>query len=90
LTDTPVSTGDRDAEIWAFLESIISMGVQLLKPNTGKYMTHANGKNAPQAIEAYEKMLSTLANGRCTFERRQRFVSSFMETWMYYRITRHE
>jgi len=53
-------------------------------------MTHANGKNAPAAIEAYEEMLDSLAGGRCTFERGEKFVPSFCETWMYYRITRHE
>ena len=66
------------------------MGVSVLKPNTGKYMTHCNGLNAPEAIAAYERMIGTLAGGKCTFERGQKFVPSFYETWIYYRITRHE
>ncbi len=66
------------------------MGVEILVPNTGKYMTHCNGANVPESIAAYEAMLRTLARGRCTFERGSRFVPSFMETWMYYRIVRHE
>ncbi len=90
LTDTPVSTSDRSNDIWNFLESIISMGMTVLKANTGKYMTHCNGINVPQAIAAYEQMLGRMSGGRCTFERRQNFVPSFSETWMYYRITRHE
>ena len=90
LTDTPVSTTPRDNDLWDFLKTIISMGVQVLKPETGKYMTHCNGKNVPHSIAAYEEMLKGLADGKCTFTRSECFVPSFMETWMYYQIVRHE
>ena len=69
---------------------VLHHSVTLIKPNTGKYMTHCNGVNVPEAHKAYEEMLLSLAGGKCTFERFQRFVPSFTETWMYYRITRHE
>lgn len=90
LTDTPVSTSERDDDIWNFLKTIIGMGVQLLEPNKGKYLTHCNGKNVPHSIAAYEKMLGGLADGKCEFTRSECFVASFMETWMYYQITRKE
>ncbi len=64
------------------------MGVNLLKANTGRYLTHCNGKNVPEASAAYEKMLSALADGKCRFTRSECFVPSFMETWLYYQIWR--
>ena len=90
LTDTPVATTARDNDIWEFLRSIISMGVDCLKPVTGRYLTHCNGKNVPEAHTAYETMISSLAGGKCKFPRSECFVPSFMETWMYYQIWRTE
>ncbi len=78
---------DRDPSIWEFLHSIITLGLGLLKPESGKYMTHCNGLNATTSISAYEQMLTDI--GKCSFERSQRFVHSFHETWLFYRITRH-
>jgi hypothetical protein len=40
-----VSTGPRDSDVWQFLKTILDMAVMLLKPNTGKYMTHCTGLN---------------------------------------------
>ncbi|TRY68607.1 hypothetical protein TCAL_04573 [Tigriopus californicus] len=90
LTDTPVSTTPRDESVWAFLKMILDMGVNLLKPNTGKYLTHCNGICVPQSLEAYEKVLANLAGGSCTFTKTTRYVNSFYETWTYYQIIRNE
>ena len=90
LTDTPVATTARDNDIWDFLRSIILMGVDCLKPVSGRYLTHCNGKNVPEAHAAYEAMISSLAGGKCEFTRSECFVPSFMETWMYYQIWRTE
>ena len=90
LTDTPVSTTPRDNSIWEFLKMILEMGVALIKPNTGRYLTHCNGKNVPQSLEAYEKVLKKLAGGKCEFSKSFNFVPSFKETWTYYQIWRKE
>jgi len=90
LTDTPVSTGPRDADVWQFLKTILEMGVNLVKPNTGKYLTHCTGLNVQSAINDYEKVLKELAGGKCTFTQSTSFVNSFMETWVFYQIVRNE
>ena len=90
LTDTPVATTARDTLIWEFLRSIISMALDCLKPVTGRYLTHCNGKNETKAHAAYEAMISSLAGGKCKFTRTERFVPSFLDTWMYYQIWKTE
>jgi hypothetical protein len=87
LTDTPVSTGPRDSDVWQFLKTILEMGVNLLKPNTGKYMTHCTGLNVTDALVIYEKVLSELAGGKCSFTQSTSFVNSFMETWVFYQVS---
>lgn len=90
LTDTPVSTGPRDSDLWQFLKLIMEMAVLLIKPNTGKYMTHCTGINVQSALQDYEKVLGELAGGKCRFNQTTNFVNSFMETWVFYQITRVE
>ena len=90
LTDIPVTSSPRSKLLWEFLENIIVSSLRLLKPDQGKYMTHCNGKNSLSAIEAFEKMLDSLTidGEKLSFERRESFVPSFLETWMFYTITR--
>jgi spermine synthase len=88
LTDIPVTTSAGNKSLWDFLKSVVSQGVQLVRPGTGKYMTHCNGKNASAAVDAFEKMLSSLP--QCEFQRREDFVPSFVETWIFYRVSRRE
>ena len=76
--------------MWQFLKNILEMGVMLLKPNTGKYMTHCIGANATEALVSYEKVLAELAGGKCSYTQSKSFVSSFMETWVFYQIIRSE
>jgi hypothetical protein len=66
------------------------MAIKLVKPNTGKYLTHCTGKNVENGLEDYEKVLKQLAEGKCTFTRSENFVNSFMETWIFYQISRNE
>ena len=42
LTDVPISP-EPVGDMWDFLGSIMSMGTQLIKPGTGRYMTHVSG-----------------------------------------------
>lgn len=90
LTDTPVSTGPRDSDLWQFLGTILELGVGLLRPNSGRYLTHCNGINVPHSLTAYEKVLSELAGGKCKFTQTQSYVNSFMETWVFYQIFRRK
>ena len=39
LTDVPISKTPT-GEHWDFMKLIINLGTSLIKPNTGKYMTH--------------------------------------------------
>ena len=41
LTDVPISSSPR-GELWDFIHNIINLGTKLLKPGTGKYMTHVS------------------------------------------------
>ncbi len=90
LTDTPVSTKPRDSDVWKFLATILELGMSLLKPNTGRYLTHCNGINVPKSLAAYEAMLSGVAGGKCRFTKTTHYVTSFMETWVYYQIRKVE
>jgi len=90
LTDTPVSTQPRDEDTWIFLSTILELAVGVLTPKTGKYFTHCIGINAPTGIEAYEKVLSKIGNGKCKFTKTTNFVKSFVETWVFYQITKPE
>ena len=77
---------------YLFSESlpIIFANFAVLTPKTGKYFTHCIGINAPTGIEAYEKVLSKIGNGKCKFTKTTNFVKSFVETWVFYQITKPE
>lgn len=87
LTDTPVSTSPLEDNVWEFIRSIISMGMKLLRPKTGKYLTHANGKTLQEAIDAYERMVTGINGGQCQFRRWENYVPSFSDTWLFYELT---
>nr|ACO14894.1 Spermine synthase [Caligus clemensi] len=89
LTDCPISTSPSEEGTWNFLKLVLSLAIPLLKPEQGYYLTHCNGINATRALREYEKHLKTMHNGKCTFTSSKEFVSSFMETWVYYQIQRH-
>merc|ERR1712004_12765 len=88
LTDTPISTKPRDEDLWNFLSTILDLAMKVLKPVTGKYLTHCNGVNVPESIKAYENVLSKICGGKCSFTKTKCYVKSFFETWVFYQITR--
>ncbi|XP_076062239.1 spermine synthase [Oratosquilla oratoria] len=86
LTDVPISKSPR-GELWDFIRVIMNLGCQLLKPGTGKYMTHAIGIQCEGALQMFEEQLSKL-NTPVTFQRTNCYVPSFMENWCFYQATR--
>ena len=88
LTDTPISTKPRDEDLWNFLSTILDLAMKVLKPVTGRYLTHCNGVNVPESIKAYENVLSKICGGKCSFTKTKCYVKSFFETWVFYQISR--
>ena len=93
LTDVPVSSvsDESSRDTWNFLKYVLELSVKLIKPNTGKYLTHFNGKSVPNLIHEYEQMLENLSVPtdralKCTFSRSECFVPSFQEVWIFYQI----
>ena len=48
-------------------------------------MTHCQGKSAVSALNSYENMAAEIGMGTL---RRESFVPSFMEVWVFYELTR--
>ena len=58
--------------------------IRLLRPG-GRYMTHCQGKSAVNAVNNYEKMADEIGMDSL---RRESFVPSFMEVWVFYELTK--
>lgn len=87
LTDTPVSDAEKNSnDTWLFLKEILDLGTSVMKPECGRYMTHCNGKSAFKTVERYENGLRELKNGELQFKKREKFVNSFMEVWVFYEL----
>ncbi|CAL4173564.1 unnamed protein product, partial [Meganyctiphanes norvegica] len=86
LTDVPISKTDR-GEIWDFMRTIMNLGTSLLKPGTGKYMTHAIGVGCESALKMFEQNLSSLETP-VTFTQTSAYVPSFMEKWCFYQTSK--
>ena len=93
LTDTPVNMDDEnELDLIQFLKKIVGLGMDLLVPNTGKYMTHYNGKSVSNLISKYEDILMDLRVNddpdlKPHFTRSESFVPSFQEIWIFYQIS---
>ena len=94
LTDTPVDANfsESSSNTWNFLNYVLKLGIQLIIPNTGKYLTHFNGKSVPKMICEYEQMLNNLSvqsdrSLKCEFTHSESFVPSFQEVWLFYQIS---
>lgn len=91
LTDTPVHHEDQATDLatsdptWSFLRAIIGRGLELIKPESGRYLTHCNGKSVPACLEKYEEMIAAI-DPAVNFRKRESFVSSFMEIWVFYEL----
>ena len=94
LTDMPVCSEDSDAykDQFKFLLEISKMAVQLVKPGTGKLMSHCNRKTLPKFITTFENMLKSLTYSfdksyKPVVKRRDSFVPSFVGTWVFFYLT---
>lgn len=85
LTDVPVSQ-EAVGDLWEFLGSVMSQGLKVLKPATGRYMTHAIGETATHALEMFEKKL--WEQPVSTVSKTKRFVPSFLENWVFFQATK--
>lgn len=83
LTDIPISDTPT-GEIWNFIRSILEKSFKILKP-TGKYLTHGNGANCPEALKMFEDLLTDLTP-KVKYTRTKAFVPSFMEDWVFYQV----
>ncbi|KAF2368164.1 Spermidine synthase tetramerization domain [Trinorchestia longiramus] len=86
LTDVPI--GEPVGDVWDFLGMVIELGTQLLKPGTGRYMTHATGVQCTNALSMFEKRLSSASVGMQDISRTAHYVPSFMEKWSFFQATR--
>ncbi|XP_071521618.1 spermine synthase-like [Panulirus ornatus] len=85
LTDVPISSSPR-GELWDFMRKIMNLGTRLLKPVTGKYMTHAIGIQCENALRMFEEQLKSLeipVSFSCT----SHFIPCFKEKWCFYKVT---
>jgi len=85
-------------EAWNFIEKVLQRALPMLKPETGRYYTHCNGKSVPTLLQKYEDMLdrfvvtkTTSKNGgnkkfKLKWTQKQTFVPSFMEVWVFYQV----
>ena len=90
LTDTPITTRKPCEDEWIFLSTILELGMSVLKPLTGKYLTHCNGVNVPQSITAYENVLAKICGGKVFYSKTKCYVKSFFETWVFYQLSRRD
>ncbi|XP_063846677.1 spermine synthase-like [Scylla paramamosain] len=86
LTDVPISPTPR-GELWDFMRTVIGSGTKLIKPATGKYMTHATGIQCSSALKMFEEQMAKL-EPPVSFTRTSCHVPSFMEKWCFYQVTR--
>ena len=94
MTDAPVDTSQNESsrDTWILLERVLNLVIQLIKPNTGKYLTHFNGKSVPKMLKEYEQLLSNLTfpsniRLKAKFTRSESFVPSFQEVWIFYQLS---
>ena len=94
MTDAPVDTSQNESsrDTWILLERVLNLVIQLIKPNTGKYLTHFNGKSVPKLIKEYEQLLNNLTfpsniRLKSKFTRSESFVPSFQEVWIFYQLS---
>ncbi len=98
LTDTPIDATRSDSNngggivnansnpdnvSWTFLGQILRQSLSVLEPRNGRYMTHCNGKSVTKALANFETMVTALG---LDYARRESFVPSFMETWVFYEL----
>ena len=80
-------------ETWKFINKIHNLALTLLKPETGRFYVHCNGKNVPKILQKYEDLLTQLRikkhdgkSYQVAWTQSECFVPSFMETWIFYQV----
>jgi len=81
-------------EAWNFIEKVLQMALPMLKPVTGRFYTHCNGKSVPTLLQKYENMLDKFVVTKTANNQRfqlkwtqtETFVPSFMEVWVFYQV----
>ena len=106
LTDVPVDSDCDDQafkahsvfsphqQAWNFIEKVLGMAFSILKPHTGRYYTHCNGRSVPIILKKYEDMLDNFNvmkkndenHYKVIWTKSETFVPSFMEVWVFYQI----
>ncbi|GAB0092547.1 spermine synthase [Sergentomyia squamirostris] len=84
LTDVPISPTPT-GELWDFIRTFLEASFKVIQPD-GKFMTHANGSNCPEALRMYESELDKL-NPPVKYTTSKAFVPSFMEEWNFYQVS---
>ena len=107
LTDVPVDSNGTESikthsisstsqEAWNFIDKVLHLAFQILKPKVGKYYTHCNGKSVPHVLKQYEEVLDGIRidkdgkKFKTSWSKTQSFVPSFMETWIFYQVSLQE
>ncbi|XP_037079956.1 spermine synthase-like [Pollicipes pollicipes] len=85
LSDIPVSP-KHDRNLWNMVRDVLHDSMALL-PAGGKYMTHVMGINSPAALQEFETLVDALPV-KTTRTQSAAFVPSFLETWVFYQITK--
>lgn len=99
LTDIPVtkrresltafdSSAVQKDNPWHFIEVIFNLSLDCLAPG-GLYMNHATGKGNTKAVLAYEEFLAE-SRTQVDYEKREAYVPSFMEVWLFYTIRKRQ
>ena len=94
LTDTPVeanaATDDDDdtGDNLLLHRRMLSESLPLLNTPGGRFVTHCNGKSAAEALANFEDLVRQIFGCTKAFDvkKREAFVPSFMEVWIFYEI----
>ncbi|KAF0309423.1 Spermine synthase [Amphibalanus amphitrite] len=85
LSDVPVSPR-HDRDLWNMVKDVLQDSMSLL-PAGGKYMSHVMGVNCPEALEEFERLVDELP-AKTSRTSSSAYVPSFMETWVFYQVTK--
>jgi len=94
LTDVPVGADS----LWSLLHTLLSSALRVLRPDCGRFLAHCNGASASAALARFEEALKELRvekagdidkpqSRRVDVKRRDSFVPSFMERWVFYELS---
>lgn len=87
LTDVPVgaTTLDDQPKVWSFVRSVMSQCIRCLRPG-GVCVAHATGSGAKSSLLKYEQMLQQQMPATVDISKRQVWVPSFLEFWVFFDV----